>query len=140
MGYFFHFSSLCPAPYIALNCICVSLNQISYLNFKAVLALPKMTRSAQTHKSISFIWIVLSTLYVYLWAFPHFFALDPFLTFCSKSSKNAYKFKWEAFRAKSWSHFSCNFFGGTYSCKKMGILISKMSDNTIYQSTFATIS
>ena len=36
------------------------------MNFKAVLALPKTARSAQTHKSISFIWIVWSTLYVYL--------------------------------------------------------------------------
>ena len=37
-----------------LNCICVSLFkiQISYLNFKAVLALPKTTCSAQTHKNI----------------------------------------------------------------------------------------
>ena len=33
------------------------------------LALPKTARSAQTHKSISFIWIVLSTLYAYLWPF-----------------------------------------------------------------------
>ena len=41
---------------------------ISYLNFKAVLVLPKMAGSAQTHKSMSFIWIVWSTLYVYLWA------------------------------------------------------------------------
>ena len=32
---------------------------ISYLNFKAVLVLPKMAGSAQTHKSISFIWICL---------------------------------------------------------------------------------
>ena len=40
---------------------------ISYLNFKAVLVLPKMAGSAQTHKSMSFIWIVWSTLYVYLW-------------------------------------------------------------------------
>ena len=40
------------------------------MNFKAVLALPKMARSAQTHKSISFIWIVWSTLYVYLWVYP----------------------------------------------------------------------
>ena len=46
-----------------LNCI-----WISYLSFKAVLALPKMAHFAQTHKSISFIWIVWSTLYVYLWA------------------------------------------------------------------------
>ena len=34
------------------------------MNFKAVLALPKTACSAQTHKSISFIWIVWSTLYV----------------------------------------------------------------------------
>ena len=37
------------------------------MNFRAVLALPKMAGSAQTHKSISSIWIVWSTLYVYLW-------------------------------------------------------------------------
>ena len=37
------------------------------MNFRAVLALPKTASSAQTHKSISFIWIVWSTLYVYLW-------------------------------------------------------------------------
>ena len=37
------------------------------MNFKAVLELPKTAWSAQTHKSISFIWIVWSTLYVYLW-------------------------------------------------------------------------
>ena len=49
-----------------LNLIFVGLFK-SYLNFKAVLALPKTARSAQTHKSISFIWIVWSTLYVYLW-------------------------------------------------------------------------
>ena len=34
---------------------------------KVVLALPIMASSAQTHKSMSFIWIVWSTLYVYLW-------------------------------------------------------------------------
>ena len=39
------------------------------MNFKAVLALPKTARSAQTHETISFIWIVWSTLYVYLWKF-----------------------------------------------------------------------
>ena len=54
MGYFFHFSHYC---------VCV----LAYLNFNAVLALPKTARSAQTQKSISFIWIVWSTLYVYLW-------------------------------------------------------------------------
>ena len=37
------------------------------MNFRAVLVLPKMVGSAQTHKSMSFIWIVWSTLYVYLW-------------------------------------------------------------------------
>ena len=31
--------------------------------------LPKTAGSAQTHKSISFIWIVWSTLYVYLWKY-----------------------------------------------------------------------
>ena len=36
------------------------------MNFNAVLARPKTARSAQTHKSITFIWIVWSTLYVYL--------------------------------------------------------------------------
>ena len=36
------------------------------MNFKAVFALPKTARSAKTHKSISFVWIVWSTLYVYL--------------------------------------------------------------------------
>ena len=41
---------------------------ISYLNFKAVLAMPKTACSTQTHKSISFIWIVWSTLYVNLCA------------------------------------------------------------------------
>ena len=33
------------------------------MNFKTVIALPKTARSAQTHKSISFIWIVWSTLH-----------------------------------------------------------------------------
>ena len=42
------------------------IHWILYLNFKTVLALPKTARSAQTHKIISFIWIVWSTLYVYL--------------------------------------------------------------------------
>ena len=37
------------------------------MNFKAVLTLPKTAPSAQTYKSITFIWIVWSTLYVYLW-------------------------------------------------------------------------
>ena len=37
------------------------------MKLKAVLALPKTTCSAQTYKSISFIWIVWSTPYVYLY-------------------------------------------------------------------------
>ena len=49
-----------------LNCMCVSLFKFHIWNFRAVLALPKTARSAETHKSISFIWIVWSTLYVYL--------------------------------------------------------------------------
>ena len=55
MGYYFHFSSLYPDTYIELYVL-------AYLNFKAVLALPKTARSAKTHKSINFIWIVWSTL------------------------------------------------------------------------------
>jgi hypothetical protein len=65
MGYFFHFSSLYPAKYIELYVSCPI--QISYLNFKTVLVLPKTAHSPQTNKSISFVWIVWSTLYVYLW-------------------------------------------------------------------------
>ena len=64
MGFSFHFSSLYPAPYIELY---VSFPiWISYFNFRAVLVLPKTVGSAQTHKSMSVIWIVWSTLYVYL--------------------------------------------------------------------------
>ena len=39
------------------------------MNFRAVLGLPKTAGSAQIHKSASFIWIVWSTLYVYLWIY-----------------------------------------------------------------------
>ena len=58
-----------------MNCLCVSLFIFHmYLNFKAVLVLPKTARSAKAHKSISFIWILWSTLYVYLchvlWGLP----------------------------------------------------------------------
>ena len=67
MGYFIHFSLYTATTYIEFY-MCLPI-QISYLNFKAVLALPKTARSAQTHKSISFIWIVWSTLYVYLWSY-----------------------------------------------------------------------
>ena len=40
-----------------LKCKCDSLFNFSYLNLKAVLALPKMASSAKTYKSISFIYI-----------------------------------------------------------------------------------
>ena len=49
-GFFFHFSSFYPAPYIELN-VCYP-TWISYLNFRAVLVLPKVAGSAQTHKSM----------------------------------------------------------------------------------------
>ena len=68
MGYLFPFSSLYPATYIELYLH--KPIQISHLNFKAVLALPKTAHSAQTHKSITFIWIFWGTLYVYLWLTP----------------------------------------------------------------------
>ena len=71
MGYFFHFSRLYPATYIELY-ICQPI-QILHLNFKAALALPK---TAQTHKSVSFICIVWSTIYVYLWRKHQFFSQE----------------------------------------------------------------
>ena len=71
MGYFFHFSSLYPATYIVyvltyLDFILKFKKQkfgttmqfpegLEDTPFKTVLALPKTARSAQTHKSISFI-------------------------------------------------------------------------------------
>ena len=60
MGFSFHFSSLYPAPYIEFVCVLAYLNP--YLNFRAVLVLPKTAGSAQTYKSLSLIWIVWSTL------------------------------------------------------------------------------
>ena len=59
---------VCTLPH-TLKYLCVSLFRpiwISYLHFKAVLALPKTACSTQTHVSISFIWIVWSTLSIYL--------------------------------------------------------------------------
>ena len=78
MGYSFLFSSLYPAPYIELY-----MCWVSYLNFQAVLALPKTARSAQTHESMSFIWIVWSTLYVYLWIYYGNF-MNYTLQYCGK--------------------------------------------------------
>ena len=65
-GLFISLFKLIPCP-IHWIVYVLAYVQISYLNFKAVLALPKTAGSAQTHRSISFIWIVWSTLYVYLW-------------------------------------------------------------------------
>ena len=53
----------CPIHWI---CMCVSLFKFQIWIFRAVLVLPKTAGSAQTYKSMSFIWIVWSTLYVYL--------------------------------------------------------------------------
>ena len=64
MGFSFHFSRLYPAPFIELYVF--QPIKISYVNFRAVLVLPKTAGSAQTHKSMIFLWIVWSTLYVYL--------------------------------------------------------------------------
>ena len=56
---------------VAANIYPVLEESMAYLNlifeFQTVLELSKSARSAQTHKSISFIWIVWNTLYVYLW-------------------------------------------------------------------------
>ena len=54
----------CPIHWI----VCVLA--YSYLNFRAALMQPKTAASAQTLKSMSFIWTVWSTLYVYL-CLPH---------------------------------------------------------------------
>ena len=58
------------------------------MNFIAVLVLPKTAGSAQTHKSISFTWIVWSTLYVYLCPKPKNSTLAScnFHTVCSAST------------------------------------------------------
>ena len=50
-----------------INCMCLSLFEFHTWIFEHFLVLPKTAGSAQTQKSMSFIWIVWSTLYVYLW-------------------------------------------------------------------------
>ena len=50
-----------------LNCKWVSLSKFHIWILKQFLTLPKTASSTQTHKSKSFIWIVWSTLYAYLW-------------------------------------------------------------------------
>ena len=59
-GFFLSLFKLIFFPIHLIVCV------ISYLNFRAVLVPPKTAGSAQTHKSISFNWIVWSTLNVYL--------------------------------------------------------------------------
>ena len=63
-GLFLSLFKLTPCPIHWIVYVLAYLNFI--FEFKAVLALPKMVRSAQTHKNISFIWIVWSSLYVNL--------------------------------------------------------------------------
>ena len=63
-GFFLSLFKLIHCPINWIVCRLAYLNFI--FDFKAVLELPKTVGSAQTHKSISFIWIVWSTLYVYL--------------------------------------------------------------------------
>ena len=65
MGYSLYFSSLYTAPFTELY-MCWPI-WISYLIFRAVLALPKTARSAQTHKiKVSF--ELFGTLYMYIFA------------------------------------------------------------------------
>ena len=81
---------------------------ISYLNFKAVLELPKMARTDQTNKSISFIWIVWSTLFMYISTFSNPHLKKRIHRYCKLSylqvsmwiyCSNGYKFR----SAKTWS-------------------------------------
>ena len=63
-GLFLSIFKLIPCPIHWIVYVIAYLNFV--LDFKAVqLAMPKTARSAQARKSISFIWIVWSTLYVY---------------------------------------------------------------------------
>ena len=64
-GFFLSLFKLISCPIYWIACALAYLNFI--FEFKAVLVLPKTASSAQTHESISSIWIVWSTLYVYLW-------------------------------------------------------------------------
>ena len=66
------------------------------MNFRAVLVLPKTAGSAQTHKSMSCIWIVWSTLYVYLWIKPGNIMIDTnYRHICSETSNpNPIRWRW----------------------------------------------
>ena len=64
-GLFLSLFKLIPCP---IHWIVYVLDYLNFIfEFKAVLALPEMADTNQTHKSIIFIWIVWITLYVYLW-------------------------------------------------------------------------
>ena len=67
-GFFLSLFKLKPCPMHWIVCVLAYLNFI--FEFRAVLVLPKTAGSAQTCRSMSFIWIVWSTLYVYLWIPP----------------------------------------------------------------------
>ena len=62
-GFFLLLFKLLSCPIHWIVCVLAYLNFI----FELVLVMPKTASSGQTHKSICFIWIVWSTLYVYLW-------------------------------------------------------------------------
>ena len=67
-GFFLSLFKLIPCPIQWIVCVLAYLNFIFEYYSSFSTALPKTASSAQTHKSISFIWIVWSTLYVYLWS------------------------------------------------------------------------
>ena len=74
-GFFLSLFKLISCPIHWIVCVLAYLNSI--LNFRVVLVLPKTAGSAQTHKSMSFIW---STLYVYLCLLLHWVKkCSPFL-------------------------------------------------------------
>ena len=83
--FFVSFFKLIPCP---IHCICVSLFEFHIWILKPFLAMPKTARSAMTHKSISFIWIVWSTLYVYLWTNPHKFLSNKLILYSSHRADN----------------------------------------------------
>ena len=62
MVFFFSLSSLYPATYVELY-VCLPI-QISHLNFKVVLALPKTAQPTLTNKSTSVIYSVLYDQYL----------------------------------------------------------------------------
>ena len=116
MGFSFHFFKLTSCPIHWIVCV------LAYLNFRAVLVLPKTTGSAQTHKSMSFIWIVWSTLYEYLWvAFICccYFKIMTILMFCTISWFIKIWKKSELFLINLIQIYASNFNPTGYSCNKI---------------------